>query len=249
LLRNIPKLALIALLCCSAAWAEAGTISVIGQGRWVSVQSVFDGDTFRTTSGEKVRLLGINAPEIAHGNQPAEAYGMAAKRILTRLIAGKSVQLQLDKDKKDLYGRTLAQVYLRNGSWVNNTMVQQGMAQVYTFAPNFRWTGSLLKSESNARIQMRGLWKSARFRVLDAAEVSKDHIGQFRLVRGYIKQISKWRFRLGKVIITVPRKSRRWFARADLPRHGQKILLRGRIRASVTGQLFLALHSPFDINR
>ncbi|MFQ5519572.1 MAG: thermonuclease family protein, partial [Mariprofundus sp.] len=135
MLHRIKLSALICLLLISAG-ADAGTLSVIGQARWVSVASVFDGDTFRTSSGEKVRLLGINTPEIAHGSQPGQAYASKAARRLSSLIGGKSVQLRTDKEKRDKYGRTLAQVYLRDGQWVNRILVEEGLAQVYTFAPN-----------------------------------------------------------------------------------------------------------------
>jgi len=227
--------------------AEAGTFSVIGQSRWVHVASVFDGDTFRARSGERIRLLGINTPEVGHGNQPEQPYAKQAKLRLIQLITGKSVQLRLDKEKQDKYGRTLAHIYLRDGRWINNIMVAEGLAHVYTFAPNFYRADELLQSESLARNDMRGLWKSSRFRVLDASNISSRHIGQFHLVRGYVKDVQKWRFKTGKLTVSVPRKSRQWFTPADLPHHGQKVLLRGVIRTSTSDRLYLALHSPYDI--
>jgi len=221
---------------------------VIGKSRWVSVAYIFDGDTFRTRSGERIRLLGINTPEVAHNAQREQAYAKQAKRRLRQLIMGKSVRLHLDKEKRDKYGRTLAQVYLRDGRWVNNILVAEGLAHVYTFAPNFYRADALLRTEQMARTDMRGLWKSSRFRILDAGEISSRHIGQFRLVRGYVDALQPWRFRLAKKLtITVPRKSRQWFAASDLPKQGQKVILRGMIRVSSTGQRYLALHSPFDM--
>jgi len=246
LLRRV-NFALICLLLFAAGASQAGTFSVIGKSRWVNAAYIFDGDTFRTRSGERIRLLGINTPEVAHNAQPEQAYAKQAKRRLTQLILGKTVQLRLDKEKKDKYGRTLAQVYLRDGRWVNNILVDEGLAHVYTFAPNFYWADALLRTEKMARIDMRGLWKSSRFRVLNASEASSGHIGQFRLVRGYADAVTPWRFRLGSLSISVPRKSRRWFTPADLPHKGQKVIVRGMIRASSTGHRFLALHSPFDM--
>ncbi|MBL4775397.1 MAG: thermonuclease family protein [Mariprofundus sp.] len=229
------------------AQAGGGTFSVIGQARWVQVASVFDGDTFRTRRGEKVRLLGINTPETAHGSQAAQAYGVEAKRRLRQLIVGQSVQLRSDKDKRDKYGRTLAQVYLRDGRWVNDIMVKEGLAHVYTFAPNFYWADHLLKSEAMARRDMQGMWKSTRWRILDAADISNRHIGQFHLVRGYVGALQTWRFKLGELSITVPRKSRLWFTPADLPKAGSRVLIGGVIRISSTGNRYLSLHSPYDL--
>jgi len=236
----------IALFLLPAA-AGAGTLSVVGQARWVHVAQVFDGDTFRTDRGERVRLLGINTPEVAHHNQREQAYAKVAKRRLVQLIQGKSVQLRLDKDHKDIYRRTLAQIYLRDGQWVNQIMVREGLAHVYTFAPNFYWTRALLKAEAQARNAMLGLWKSRRFRVLDAAVVTPRLVGQFHLVRGYVSGQQPWRFKMGKLTISIPRKSRQWFGMADRPHNGQRLLVRGVIRASITGHLYLAVHSPYDM--
>ncbi|MDQ6982261.1 MAG: thermonuclease family protein [Mariprofundus sp.] len=208
---------------------------------------VFDGDTFRTRGGERIRLLGINTPEVGHDKQPEQPYAKQAKLRLIQLIMGKSVQLRLDKEKRDKYGRTLAHIYLRDGRWINNIMVAEGLAQVYTFAPNFSRTVELLQSESEAIHDVRGLWKSSRFRVLDASGISSSHIGTFRLVRGYVKDVQKWRFKTGKLTISVPRKFRQWFTPADLPHHGQKVLFRGVIRTSTSNRLYLAIHSPYDI--
>jgi len=247
LLRRL-SFSLACLLLFAASVAQAGTFSIIGKSRWVSVAYIFDGDTFRTRSGERIRLLGINTPEVAHNNQREQPYARQAKRRLTQLIMGKSVRLRLDKEKKDKYGRTLAQVYLHDGRWVNNMLVADGLAHVYTFAPNFYWADALLRAEKTARTDMRGLWKSARFRVIDASGVSSRKIGQFRLVRGYVDAAKTWRFRLGKKLaISVPRKYRQWFTPADLPHNGQKVIVRGVIRVSSTGSLYLAVHSPFDM--
>jgi len=247
LLRRLSFL-LACLLLLAASAAQAGTFSVIGKSRWVNVTYIFDGDTFRTRNGERIRLLGINTPEVAHNAQRQQAYSKKAKRRLTQLIMGKPVRLRLDKEKKDKYGRTLAQVYLRDGRWVNDILVAEGLAHVYTFAPNFYWADALLRTEKTARTDMRGLWKSSRFRILNVGEVSPRHIGQFRLVRGYVDALQAWRFRLGKKLsISVPRKFQQWFTASDLPKNGQKVILRGTIRISSTGQRYLALHSPFDM--
>ncbi|MDX8395042.1 MAG: thermonuclease family protein [Mariprofundaceae bacterium] len=213
----------------------------------MQVVHVFDGDTFRSRSGERIRLLGINTPEVAHGNQAAQAYGEQAKRRLTALILNQSVQLRLDRDKRDKYGRTLAQIYLRDGRWVNAMLLREGLAHVYTFAPNFYWTDALLKAERMARNDMRGIWKSERWRILDAGDIRNKHIGQFHLVRAYVDGVHAWKFKLGKLSVTVPQKSRKWFVPVNLPKKGQKIIVGGVIRASSTGNLFLSLHSPYDL--
>ena len=231
-----------------AAGSQAGTLSVVGQSRWVQVAHVYDGDTFRSDKGEKVRLLGINTPEIAHNDQPGQPLGNAAKRRLSELIGGELVELRMDSDKQDDYGRTLAQVYRRDGSWINGLLVREGMALVYTFAPNFRWARELLAAEAEARSAGLGIWANKRFRVLESREVSAGHIGQFRLITGAISGQRTWNFRLGNLAVSVPVKSRPWFKDGlDWLKPGQTVVVRGTLRTSKKGQLYLALHSPYDI--
>ena len=115
------------------ASGSAGTLSWVSTERWVSVDYVLDGDTFKTKQGEKIRLLGINTPEIRHDTSPAQPFGNAAKRALQDLIAGKQVRLTFDKEKKDKYGRTLAHAYLRDGLWVNAALVEQGVGACIYF--------------------------------------------------------------------------------------------------------------------
>jgi len=237
-------------LCLCLLWAglsHAGTFSVIEQGRWVTVSHVYDGDTIRTTDGEKIRLLGINTPEVAHNDEPGQPLGQKARLRLEQLIAGQSVQLRLDEDQKDTYGRTLAQIYLRDGSWVNEMLVFEGLAHVYTFVPNFHWAATLIQAEQEARNKTLGIWREERFRVLTAGDISNRHVGQYRVVEGEVSKPGHWQFRLGKLHVTVPRKYRRWFENMPLLTSGQTIVVHGTVRTSGQGRLFLALHSPYDL--
>lgn len=246
--KALACLGLFAALWLSTADSQAGTLSVVGQSRWEQVAHIYDGDTFRSDKGEKVRLLGINTPEIAYNDRPGQPLGNSAKRRLSELIGGELVELRMDSDKQDDYGRTLAQVYRRDGSWINGLLVREGLALVYTFAPNFRWTRELLAAEAEARAAGLGIWANERFRVLKSGEVSADHIGQFRLIRGKISDPGDWTFRLGALHISVPKKSRPWFKDGlKQLQDGRHVMVRGTIRSAGGGRLYLALHSPYDI--
>jgi len=228
-----------------AGTAHAGSFSVLGQSRWVTVRYVVDGDTFTTRHGEKVRLLGINTPEVAHGREPGQPYGRRARSRLRELIDHKTVQLFTDRDQRDRYGRLLAQVYRRDGTWINAALVRDGYAHVYTFAPNFRWTGRLLEQEAVALQQRRGIWSNPRFRVLRTGDVKPQLTGQFRLVEGVVSDAERWRFSLGRLHVTVPRKYRQWFKK-PLPANGNRVRIRATLRIS-HGTMYAALHSPYDM--
>jgi len=241
---------LLLLSLMAAMPAQAGTLSWISDSRWVTVAKVYDGDTFQTRRGEKVRFLNLNTPEIQHRDSQAQVGGDVAKKALTALILGKQVRLRLDQEKKDKYGRTLAQVWMRDGVWVNAWLLNQGYAHLYNFEPNSRWAKKLAKEEDKARQKHLGIWKTSRFRLIQATRVSHKNIGQYRVVKGLVKENfnkKKWVFYMGKLRISIPRAYRQYFHQALHLEKNKRVMVHGRIRISRKGQLFLSLHSPFDL--
>ncbi|MDX8410978.1 MAG: thermonuclease family protein [Mariprofundaceae bacterium] len=237
------------LICLTPGTEEAiGGLSIIKSDRWMTVAEVFDGDTFRATNGEIVRLLGIDCPELTKHNKPGEPLATQAKAALRGLIGGQVVRLKTDVEKRDRYDRLLAQVYLRDGTWINGELIAQGWAHVYTFPPNIRWAGDLLKLERSARRAKRGIWDKQRFQVLNAASVRTKHLGQFRLIQGVARDIRKdgFVFRLGKVKVSVPRKYRRYFNSPPRIRPGSHVVVHGALRMN-KNQIWLALHNPTDL--
>ena len=96
--------------------------------RSTTVYRVIDGDTFVTNKGDKVRMIGIDAPELPSLD------GIKSKMYLYELIKGKTITLQKDNysHDKDKYGRLLRYVYL-NGQDVNLLMLKQGYAKQYNY--------------------------------------------------------------------------------------------------------------------
>ena len=249
MLRFNLGLLVVCCMCLLPASSSAGTLSWVTTERWVNVDKVLDGDTFKTKQGEKIRLLGINTPEIRHDTSPAQPFGNTAKRALQDLIAGKQVRLTFDKEKKDKYGRTLAHVYLKDGLWVNAELVRLGLAHVYTFVPNISAAKALIKIEQEAIEDKRGMWVDKRWRVLSPKGLIQKILGQYRLIHGILIKVDKssWRLKLGKLIVTVPRKYRRGFKHKFSFKQGDEILVRGRLRMSKKKQWFLSVHTPSDI--
>lgn len=240
---------LLFLLLVTAQQGVAGNFSQYSTSRQVTVSYVYDGDTFKTDRGEKVRLLAINTPEIAHNDSPGEALGPEASSHLKSLIQGKQVQLAFDEDKKDNYGRTLAHVFLRDGTWINAKMVEDGMAHLYLFAPNFRHADELLKLEQHARKQRLGIWKTERFREIAAEDCDASHAGQFRIVTGAATSAERngWGFNMGSLSVSVPKAYRKWFKSPLALSGGTGVAVRGTLRLSRGGKLYLAIHSPYDL--
>ncbi len=133
--------------------------------KYFSVKKVVDGDTFwiydGSPKGLKIRLIGVDAPESRNSGKKEIAYfGREASDYLTKLIAGKKIRLEYDVGHFDKYGRTLAYVYLEDGTFVNAALVENGYATVMTVPPNVKYAGTFVKLERKARNRNKGLWKN-----------------------------------------------------------------------------------------
>jgi micrococcal nuclease len=122
-----------------------------------AVVAVLDGDTILIDGGEKVRYVGVNAPESRHPEKLPEYCGREAFEMNRRLVAGKTVRLEFDRRRRDRYGRLLAYVYV-NHLFVNGELVRLGYAQVSTYRENQRYYRELLRLQQEAIAARRGLW-------------------------------------------------------------------------------------------
>ncbi|MEL7339113.1 MAG: thermonuclease family protein, partial [Bacteroidota bacterium] len=119
------------------------------------VRYVVDGDTFVLEDGRKVRMLGIDTPELYH----ADYFAVEAKDRLRDLIAGKQIELQLDRFSADTdrYGRNLRYVHFMERD-VNLQMIEEGYARAY---PNYKIERlrQYQKAEEQASAAGIGLWQ------------------------------------------------------------------------------------------
>jgi micrococcal nuclease len=130
-----------------------------GDVRVVTVKRVLDGDTIDCADGTRVRLLGIEAPEVAHGDQPGEAGGAESTAWLRDLSEGKSVSLHPGPEPTDRYGRTLSWVYSNDGELVNLQILEAGQARLL---PDYGLPADLeprlRRAEAMARMRELGIW-------------------------------------------------------------------------------------------
>lgn len=128
-------------------------------GDRVRVDRVVDGDTV-IVGVERVRLIGMDAPESVKPDSPVECYGPESSAALKRLLPRRTpVLLEYDLDRLDPYGRTLAYVWLTDPPrLVNVELVREGFATVATYRPNLAHLDALQAAEDDARSHRRGLW-------------------------------------------------------------------------------------------
>ena len=138
----------------------------------VLVQRVVDGDTIMLETGERLRLIGIDTPEIHESNklyrdskrtkmdvQSIKEMGNRSYQFTKNLVEGKRVRLEFDVEKHDKYSRLLAYVYLKDGTFVNAEIVKQGFASLMSITPNVKYAELFLKLSQEARENRRGLWQ------------------------------------------------------------------------------------------
>lgn len=119
----------------------------------LTVTSVIDGDTV-IINGERVRLIGIDAPE--SGQLP---WGPRATEHLKDILSGNQwkVKVETDVQKRDRYGRILAYLWI-DGRLINLEMVRDGYAVVLTIPPNVKYAERFVKAQKYARENRKGFW-------------------------------------------------------------------------------------------
>lgn len=134
-----------------------------GTSTLVPVVSVIDGDTIRVVvrgKREKVRIIGMDAPELAHDGRAEECYGRRASSRMQSLVQSREVRLAADPSQadRDRYGRLLRHVLLPDGRSVALELIRAGFAREYTYDRPYRGQASYRAAERAARDARRGLW-------------------------------------------------------------------------------------------
>ncbi len=152
------KIRLLTRIFCALVFTAGAGITA-----WADepVSHVVDGDTIILENHQRVRFIGIDAPEVDHPryNKLGEPFGEEAKDYLKERLEGKSVRLESGPEAFDKYGRRLAYVYLGE-ECLNETLLREGYAEAVRKLPYDR-KSRYLELEAAAREQKRGLWAAA----------------------------------------------------------------------------------------
>jgi micrococcal nuclease len=154
-------------LVAAITFGSIGTSTSKGSGAsWGVVASITDGDTLALASGERVRLVQIDTPELGTG----ECYSRAARTaLLQRVPVGSRVRLEADRslDTVDRYGRLLRYVH-RGSTNVTVALVRAGAAAPYFYErARGRYASRLLSEAVAAKAARRGLWGACPRTALD----------------------------------------------------------------------------------
>jgi micrococcal nuclease len=167
--RNEPSTATSAARAAATTTSSPGTASRpgvaggVGLAGTVTVLEVVDGDTIKVSTGETLRLIGIDTPETRDPRTPVQCFGREASARAHALLDGARVRVEHDptQGRVDRYGRTLAYVWLPDGRLFNRIIIAEGYAHEYTYAVPYRYRDSFRAAERSARASGRGLWSPA----------------------------------------------------------------------------------------
>jgi micrococcal nuclease len=159
--RKALPLPIALVILAGVAWLARGPLKEVlrpaPEGEWRRVVRVVDGDTLELDGGERVRLIGVDTPESVDPRRPVEYFGKEAAAFTRRLAEGRRVRLDYDQQLRDRYRRTLAYVYLDDGTFLNAEIIRQGYGHALTRYP-FRYADDFRAYEREARANRRGLW-------------------------------------------------------------------------------------------
>jgi micrococcal nuclease len=183
---SMRKMALVGFLALAfmCAGCDSGQFGGQGQGKVsvpfgrsytydnILVTRAVDGDTLVLENKERVRLIGIDTPEMHESSKlhrDSQRSGQDIKTIIAlgrrsyaftrNLVEGKRVRLEFDVEKRDRYERLLAYVFLLDGTFVNAEIVKQGYASLMTYPPNVKYADLFKDLYREARENNRGLWQ------------------------------------------------------------------------------------------
>ena len=175
--KKLKLIQIIVLTAAVAFYVGSRFLSVTGKAGAVAkremsfVERAVDGDTLKLSDGRRVRLIGVDTPELHYSEKllrdsqrthkdikTIQAFGAKAADFTRKLCERKPVRIETDVRKLDKYGRLLAYIYLEDGTFVNAKILEEGYGQVMTIPPDVKYADYFLKLEREARENRKGLW-------------------------------------------------------------------------------------------
>ncbi len=216
------------------------------------VRSIVDGDTVILGDGRHVRFIGINAPELAHDDHPAQPLAEAARATLVKRLAGAGnrLVLQVGAERKDRYGRLLAHPFLSDGTNLSADLLRGGWGEAIAVPPNLAFQSCYRAAEQAARGERRGVWGDAYYAPRDAATLDARAAG-FMRVRGRLEQVGFSRnalwLQIGRLGVRIDKSNLHYFRHWNFhDLRGRELEVRGWV-GSYRQRLRMSLKHPNDL--
>jgi len=160
------------------------------------IRYIHDGDTVHLSDNRKVRLIGIDTPELArkirHQLQPEQAFAKEARDYARNLIKqlGSQVNLMPGKEASDKYGRQLFHIQLSDGSLLQTRLLNAGLAVAFTTPPNQQFSLCYQQYEDQAKAQKKRIWDHPKYKSIPASVLTSEHKG-FHIIEAKVSHIGE----------------------------------------------------------
>ncbi len=216
------------LLAAGAARADCRTDRF---DETVALERVIDGDTVVLADGRHLRFIGLNTPERARDDRPAQPLAEAATARLRELLAGGRLKLVTGREPADRYGRLLAHPFLPDGRNVTAELLRAGLGFQVVVPPNTGFADCYRKAEGDARRAVRGVWREPAFRPVPVERLTPRDTG-FRRVTGTVTRVGESRtafwLNMGRgFALRLPKKDRHRFTTDPRDYAGRTLTARG----------------------
>ena len=156
----------------------------------VSVRFVNDGDTLTLHDDKRIRIIGINAPEVGYKDRPDQPLAVQARERLRAYLHNNNAFIVHDADRYDKYGRVLAHVFDEQGNNVGAKLIREGLGFAISIPPNLRYRDCYRNAERHARRTRQGVWAEPYFTPTAADKLK---YSGFNRVSGCIQRVRKYR--------------------------------------------------------
>ncbi len=170
-----------------------GIFDDLKRGDMVKVSAIVDPQTIQLDNGTIMRLVGIRMPDF--GVYEVGDYALTAKKILTDMLQGETVQLYItpkkDWGRVNRMGHTLAHIERQSDkAWIQGTLISLGLAQVGTGQRNPEMAAQMYALEAAARAEKLGIWESDTYKII-TPEDTPDHLKTIQIVEGHVESVAR----------------------------------------------------------
>lgn len=223
-----------------------------------NIRWVYDGDTIQLQDKRRIRIIGIDTPEKKRKNKAAEPFSGQAREALRALLKkfNNKVTLYYGLDRKDKYKRTLAHVYLEDGTNISQWLLEKGLATTLAIPPNVRLAYCLKEAEENAQQNKKNIW-SLKSHAVTPIENLRDHFKGYIRLAGQIKRVKRYKKTyeielLAKskrpIIVKLKHKHLRYFESLNFKKLiNRRIIVSGMLR-NKHGKRVISVRHPSQIN-
>ncbi|MCG5513335.1 thermonuclease family protein [Ectothiorhodospira shaposhnikovii] len=224
-----------------------------GRVEQARVNHVYDGDTVRLSDGTRVRMIGLDTPEIFWRENSAEPFGHEARDALVEILESHDYRVLLvhDQERRDHYQRRLAHLFTPDGRPIHAELLARGLAVALTIPPNDWNLQCYRDAEAQAREAGLKIWEQDHLRVFRAEELPPDTEG-FRRVEGRVVRLgesgrSHWINLEGNVAFRIDHEDMVHFPGLDpATLRGREVMGRGLVY-SHRGQPRIRIRHPADL--